>query len=78
MNLKVTEAGAPIPGARLTFRFTRPDAAPYYAQVVTDAGGRAEMSVQLDEKALFNSSVLVQANVSGRTATRKFQMRPVG
>jgi hypothetical protein len=75
MYLRVTEGGTPIQGARLTFRFTRPDAAPYYAQVLTDAGGKAEMSVQVDEKALFDSSVLVQASVGGRTATRKFQLR---
>jgi hypothetical protein len=76
MNLRVTEGGAPVPGARLTLRFARPDAAPYYAQVLTDAKGAAEMSVQVEEKALFDSSVLVQANVAGRTTTRKFQLRP--
>lgn len=76
MNLRVTEGGSPISGARLTFRFARPDAAPYYAQVLTDARGHAEMSVQVDEKSLFDSSVLVQASFGGRTATRKFQLRP--
>ena len=76
MHLRVTEGGAPIPGARLTFRFARPDAAPYYAQVLTDAQGKAEMSVQVDEKSLPDSSVLVQASFAGRTATRKFQLRP--
>jgi hypothetical protein len=76
MNLRVTEAGVPISGARLTFRFARPDAAPYYAQVLTDAKGQAEMSVQVDEKSLFDSSILVQASFGGRTATRKFQLRP--
>jgi len=75
MNLRVTEGGAPIQGARLTFRFARPDAAPYYAQVLTDAEGNAAMSVQVDEKSLADSSVLVQASVAGRTATRKFQLR---
>lgn len=75
MNLKVTEGGAPIQGARLTFRFARPDAAPYYAQVITDALGKAEMSVHVDESSLPDSSVLVQANFGGRTATRKFQLR---
>jgi len=78
MNLRVTEGGAPIQGARLTFRFARPDAAPYYAQVLTDAQGKAEMSVQVDEKSLPDSSVLVQASFAGRTATRKFNLRPVG
>lgn len=75
MNLKVTEGGAPIQGARLTFRFARPDAAPYYAQVLTDALGKAEMSVHVDESSLPDSSVLVQASFAGRTATRKFQLR---
>jgi hypothetical protein len=75
MNVKVTEGGAPIQGARLTFRFARPDAAPYYAQVLTDALGKAEMSVHVDESSLPDSSVLVQASFGGRTATRKFQLR---
>jgi len=76
MNLKVTEGGAPIAGARLTFRFARPDAAPYYAQILTDAAGNAEMRVQVDEKSLPDASVLVQASFGGRNATRKFQLRP--
>jgi hypothetical protein len=75
MNLRVTEAGLPVQGARLTFRFARPGAAPYYAQVLSDAQGNAEMSVQVDENALPDSSVLVQASFEGRTATRKFQVR---
>jgi hypothetical protein len=75
MNLRVTEGGAPIQGARLTFRFGRPDVAPYYAQVLTDAKGNAEMRVQVDEKSLPDASVLVQASFGGRTATRKFQLR---
>jgi len=76
MNLRVTEGGAPVQGARLTFRFARIDAAPYYAQVLTDAKGVAEMSVQVDERSLSDSTVLVQASFSGRTATRKFLLRP--
>jgi hypothetical protein len=75
MHLKVTEGGAPIQGARLTFRFARPDAAPYYAQILTDSAGKAEMRVQVDEKSLPDASVLVQASFGGRTATRKFQLR---
>ncbi len=75
MHLRVTEAGAPIQGARLTFRFARPDAAPYYAQILTDSAGKAEMRVQVDEKSLPDASVLVQASFGGRTVTRKFQLR---
>ena len=75
MQIRVTDGGATVEGARLTLRFARPDAAPYYAQVVTDAKGSAEMNVQVDEKSLPDSSVLVQASFNGRTATRKFQLR---
>jgi hypothetical protein len=76
MHLRVTEGGDAVPGARLTFRFARPDAAPFYAQVLTDAQGNAQMSVRVDQASLPDASVLVQANHSGRTATRKFRLRP--
>ena len=75
MQIRVTDGGATVQGARLTLRLARPDAAPYYAQVVTDAKGHAEMNVHVDEKSLPESSVLVQASFDGRTATRKFQLR---
>ena len=75
MQLRVTDGGASVAGARLTLRLARPDSPPYYAQVLTDARGSAEMSVQVDEKSLAESSVLVQASYDGRTATRKFQLR---
>ncbi len=74
-RIRVTDGGASVPGARLTLRLARPNAAPYYAQVLTDARGQAEMSVHVDEKALAESSVIVQANFEGRTATRKFHLR---
>jgi hypothetical protein len=76
MQIRVTDGGATVEGARLTLRFARPDAPPYYAQVLTDAKGHAEMSIQVDEKLLPDSSVLVQASFAGKTATRKFQLRP--
>jgi len=75
LQIRVTDGGATAPGARLTLRFARPDAAPYYAQVLTDAQGKAEMNVQVEEKSLADASVLVQASFDGRTATRKFQLR---
>src|SRR5438876_499865 len=78
MHLRVTDGGAAVQGARLTFRFARPNVAPYYAQIVTDAGGNAEISFQVDEAALADSSVLVQASHNGRTATRKFRLRSTG
>jgi len=77
MRVRVTEGGTVVPGARLTFRFERPSAVPFYTQVMTDAGGNAEMKVELEESALPDASVLVQASYSGRTATRKFRLRKI-
>ena len=75
MQIRVTDGGATVSGARLTLRFTRPKAEPFYAQVLTDATGVAEMHVRVDEKDLPDSSVLVQVGFEGRTATRKFLLR---
>jgi hypothetical protein len=77
LRLRVTEGGAAVEGARLTVRFARPDAAPFFSQVVTNPDGDAELKIEVDEAALPDSAVLVQANYSGRTATRKFQLRKV-
>jgi hypothetical protein len=75
MRLRVIESEAPVPNARLTFRFARPDAAPFYTQAVTDVAGRAEISVEVEESALPDASIMVQANHEGRTVTRKFVLR---
>jgi len=77
MRLRVTEGGNSVEGARLTFRFARPDAAPFYTQAVTDSGGNAEMKVELEEALLPDASVLVQANFSGRSTTRRFRLRKI-
>jgi hypothetical protein len=77
LRLRVTEGGTAVEGARLTVRFARPDAAPFYTQVTTGSDGDAEMRIDVDEAALPDSAVLVQANYSGRTATRKFHLRKV-
>jgi hypothetical protein len=75
MQLRVTEDGTAVASARLTFRFARPDAAPFYTQAVTDAAGNASISVEVEESVLPDSSVIVQANHEGRTVTRKFALR---
>ncbi len=75
MQLRVTEGGSAAPGARLTFRFARPGASPFYTQAVADSGGSAEIKIEVDESTLPDSSLLVQANFEGRTATRKFLLR---
>ena len=75
MRLRLTEGGSGVPGARLTLRFARPDAPPFYTQLTTDSGGNAEMKLEMNESALSDASVLVQATYAGRTATRKFRLR---
>jgi hypothetical protein len=77
MQLRVTEGGAAASGARLTFRFARPGAAPFYTQAVADSGGGAEIKIEVEEASLPDSYLLVQANFEGRTATRKFILRRV-
>jgi hypothetical protein len=75
LQLRVTEAGTAVPAARLTMRFARADSTPFYTQAVTDPAGAAEISIELEESALPDSSVLVQATHEGRTVTRKFALR---
>src|SRR3954471_5278375 len=75
MQLRVTEGGTAASGARLTFRFARPGAAPFYTQAVADSSGGAEIKIEVEEELLPESSLLVQANFEGRTATRKFVLR---
>jgi hypothetical protein len=75
MQLRVTEGGAAAPGARLVFRFARPDAAPFYTQAFADSGGSAEIKIEVEEASLPESSLMVQASYEGRTATRKFLLR---
>ncbi len=77
MKLRATEAGQGIAGARLTVRFAGPNADPFYTQVTTDASGDAELTFLVEEASLPESSLLVQVNSAGRTATRKFHLRRV-
>ncbi|HWR36325.1 MAG TPA: hypothetical protein VN622_10695 [Clostridia bacterium] len=77
--LLVTDAEIPIAGARLVCRFslTTPggEEAPIYSQGVTGIDGIAEVRLFLDEAALHDATVLVQATHAGQTATRKFRVR---
>ena len=75
LQLRVTEGGTAAAGARLTFRFARLGAAPFYTQALADAAGAAEIKIEAAEAELPDSSLLVQANFGGHTATRKFALR---
>ena len=77
VRLRATEDGQGLANARLIVRLARSNAAPFYTQLTTNDTGEAELVVLVDEASLSDSSVLVQVNSSGRTATRKFQLRRV-
>jgi hypothetical protein len=42
---------------------------------VADSNGAAEIKIEVEEAALADSSLLVQANYQGRTTTKKFSLR---
>jgi len=75
LRLVVSDAGAPAVGAKLVSRVSLPDQKPTFSETTTDAHGAAEMKLTLEESALSEASILVQANHAGRTATRKFSFR---
>jgi hypothetical protein len=75
MRLRATEGGQGIANARLTVRLGRAGVAPFYTQTETDSSGHAELAFIVEEISMQDSSVLVQLNLKGRTATRKFELK---
>jgi len=75
MQLRVTEDGAAVKRRPPHLPLRRPEAAPFYTQAITDSSGTAAISVEVEESALPDASVMVQANHEGRTVTRKFALR---
>ena len=78
MKFAVTDAGAAVEGAKLTSRFAVSNDAPIHSQASTDASGAAEMKLVLDESALREAAILVQAEHGEKSATRKFRLRKAG
>lgn len=77
LKIRVTDGSSPAAAAKLVSRVERPEREPIYSQAVCDHTGTAEMKLELDESALADSAILVQADFNGRTATRKFKFRKV-
>jgi len=75
MKFSVSDGSGQLPGVQLTSRLTTADDAPIYSQATTDAYGMAEIRIFLDEAALHDAAVLVQATHDGGHTTRKFQFR---
>jgi hypothetical protein len=75
MKFKVTRQGQPVAGAQLTSRLHVASDAPIYLETTSDDQGLAEMKIFLDESALAEAAVLVQATYGERQSTRKFRLR---
>src|SRR5438477_12446666 len=75
MRFAVSRNGSQVSGVQLTSRLTTAAEAPIYTQAITDAEGQAEMRILLDESALADAAILVQASHEGEHATRKFRLR---
>lgn len=76
----VADAGAPAIGAKVVCRFQQSleDGAgqsPIYSQALTSGDGHAEVSIAIDESAVRQASLLVQASYHGKLATRKFRLK---
>jgi hypothetical protein len=72
----VTDAGKPVNGATLISKFliANSQEPPIFSQAVTDENGSADMKIFLDEAALADAAVLVQATLGEKHATRKFRL----
>ena len=72
----VTEAGKPVTGATLISKFliANSQEPPIFSQATTDENGSADMKIFLDEAALADAAVLVQATLGDKHATRKFRL----
>jgi len=72
----VTESGKPVTGATLISKFlvANSQEPPIFSQATTDANGSADMKIFLDEAALADAAVLVQATLGEKHATRKFRL----
>ena len=75
MRFAVSRNGSQVSGVQLTSRLTTATEAPIYTQAITDDGGQAEMRILLNEAALADAAILVQASHQGEHATRKFRLR---
>jgi len=72
----VTESGKPVTGATLISKFlvANSQEPPIFSQATTDENGSADMKIFLDEAALADAAVLVQATLGEKHATRKFRL----
>ena len=75
MRFRLTDSGAAVPGAHVITKLAAAGDAPIYSQATTDEQGDAEVRVMLEESALRDAVVVVQATLGDKVATHKFRLR---
>ena len=75
MKFAVVDSGSAVAGAVVRSRPFLPQEADPASQGNTDASGAVELAVTLDEHALQESAVIIQATHGDKSATRKFRLK---
>jgi hypothetical protein len=75
MKFNVVDSGSAVAGAFVRSRPFLPQEAEPACQGSTDASGTVELAVTLDEHALQESAVIIQAMHGDKSATRKFRLK---
>lgn len=77
LRFRVAENSSHVAGAKLISKLSAPVLPqPLFSQTTTGADGVGELRIPLADATPEEASVLVQATRDGRTATRKFILRP--
>lgn len=75
MRFAVTDNGSAVPGAVVRSRPFLPQEADLATHGATDGNGALELVVMLDEHALQEGAVIIQATHGDKSATRKFRLK---
>jgi hypothetical protein len=77
LRFRVAENSGSVKGAKLISKLSAPALKePLFSQATTASDGVGELRIPLNGSTPDEASVLVQATLDGRTATRKFILRP--
>lgn len=77
MRLLVSDSGAAVDGALITSRLQYPAGVPIHSQAVSEADGRAEIELNLEEleRGVRDPVVFVRATHGERSVTRKYRLK---
>jgi hypothetical protein len=80
MRLLVSESGSAVEGALVTSRLQYPAGVPIHSQAVSEADGRAELELDMDQfdGGARDPVVFVRATHGDRSVTRKYRLKSDG